>query len=124
MVRASERVKSDFARAVAAFDFPPALARAVLLLDQPAQMGCLATQMSCDQSYITRLADDLVKRGLATRAPGADRRVHVLTLTSAGQDLKAKLATAVSRESSVGTALTPTQQSELSVLLSGIVNAP
>ncbi|NDE18381.1 MarR family transcriptional regulator [bacterium] len=90
----------------------------------PAPMGCLASQLSCDQSYVTRLADDLVKRGLVTRAPGDDRRVQVLTLTPAGIALKNQLAQAVSVDKAVSSALTPVEQEQLSALLTRILNMP
>ena len=121
VVRTGERVKADFAQAVLAHDVPPPLARAILLLNEPAQMGCLASQLSCDQSYVTRLADDLVKRGLVTRAPGDDRRVQVLTLTPAGALLKDQLAEAVSVESAVSSALSPHEQEQLRSLLTRIL---
>jgi len=124
VVRSGERVKADFARAVLAHDVPPPLARAILLLNEPAPMGCLASQLSCDQSYVTRLADDLVRRGLVTRAPGDDRRVQVLTLTPAGVALKNQLAQAVSVDSAVSSALTPVEQEQLSALLTRILDMP
>lgn len=122
VVRAGERAKADFAQVVMAHDVPPPLARAILLLGEPAPMGCLASQMSCDQSYVTRLADDLVKRGLVTRAPGDDRRVQVLSLTPAGIALKNELVEAVASDSTVVTALTPAEQEELRKLLTRILN--
>lgn len=123
VVRTAERVKADFAHAVSALDFPPPLARALLLLGEPATMGCLAGQLSCDQSYVTRLADDLERRGLVTRAPGEDRRVQMLALTTDGVAVKSQLAQAVSIESSVMSALTKDEQNQLHALLIRILDA-
>ena len=123
VVRTGERVKADFAHAVLAHDVPPPLARAILLLEEPAPMGCLANQLSCDQSYVTRIADDLAKRGLVNRAPGDDRRVQVLTLTPEGELLKNMLAEAVSVESVVSSELSPREQEQLRTLLTRILDA-
>lgn len=121
IVRTGERVKADFAHAVLAHDIPPPLARAILLLEEPAPMGCLANQLSCDQSYVTRIADDLAKRGLVHRAPGDDRRVQVLTLTPEGVLLKNMLADAVAVDSAVSSALSPLEQEQLRALLTRIL---
>ena len=88
LVRAAERAKDDFAHAISGFDVSVPVARALLTLDSPAPMRVLADQLSCDQSYVTSLADDLEARGLATREAGQDRRVKVLTLTPKGRALR------------------------------------
>lgn len=121
IVRAAERAKSDFGHAIAGFDVSGPVARALLLLDTPAPMRALADQLSCDQSYVTSLADDLEARGLVTRERGQDRRVKVLTLTEAGIALRAELSRAVAQTSVVMTRLDAAERRELHRLLTALV---
>ena len=123
LVRAAEQVKDEFAIAVGPFDLPLTTARALLLLDEPAPMRCLAEHMACDQSYVTLIADDLEKRGLVTREPGTDRRVKVLTLTKAGAATRAKLSKAVAQRSPVMAKLSATDRATLDRLLSTVLAA-
>lgn len=117
LVMVAERMKGDFARSVEPSGVPVAVARALLLLEEPAPMRALADQLACDQSYVTGLADDLENLGLATREPGEDRRVKVLTPTKAGVALRTKIAKAVSEDSLVLTRLDETDRRELHRLL-------
>ena len=117
VIQTAERLKSDFASAVQGFDFPASLARALLLIEDPITMGTLAAQLACDQSYITRLSDDLISRGLASREPGKDRRVHYLQLTNAGEEMRNKLALAVTSESVLLSKLSTTERDNLRQVL-------
>jgi DNA-binding MarR family transcriptional regulator len=122
LVRAAERAKDDFGHAISGFGVSVPVARALLTLDSPAPMRALADQMSCDQSYVTSLADDLEAQGLATREPGQDRRVKVLTLTPKGIALRAELSAAVARTSAVMIELNAAQRDELRSLLVTLVS--
>jgi DNA-binding MarR family transcriptional regulator len=69
----------------------PAHTKALLDLDpdQPAPMRQLATQLSCDASYVTSIVDRLEERGYVERRPSsADRRVKDVVLTAAGRDAR------------------------------------
>ena len=49
-------------------------------------------RMRCDPSFVTNIADQLEKRGLATReSDPADRRVKRIALTPAGLELKQRI---------------------------------
>lgn len=121
LVQATEHVRDEFAQAVAPFDLPVTTARALLLLEAPAPMRALAEHMTCDQSYITLIADDLERRGLVTRVPGADRRVKVLTLTKDGAATRAMLARAVAQRSPIMARLSADDRVTLDRLLSTIL---
>jgi len=54
-------------------------------------MSALAELLMCDASNVTGIVDKLEARGLAQRAQAEDRRVKVLTLTPAGEALRAEL---------------------------------
>jgi DNA-binding MarR family transcriptional regulator len=52
--------------------------------------------MRCDPSFVTNIADQLEKRGLATReSDPADRRVKRIVLTPAGLELKQRIETEI-----------------------------
>ncbi len=121
LVGAAEHVKGAFAEAVALYGLPVTTARALLLLQAPAPMRDLATHMSCDQSYITLIADDLEQRGLVTREPGTDRRVKVLTLTEAGITTRDQISLAVAERSPIMARLTPAERATLDRLLTALV---
>ena len=86
LIGIAEQARADFMTTVAEFGLPVPLARVLVLLSTPQPMRDLAEQMRCDRSYITGLADQLEERGLITRIPGQDRRIKLLTLTTAGRD--------------------------------------
>ncbi len=117
LVRSAERAKARFADAVAPFGLPVPLARALLLLEKPAPMRTLAERFACDQSYVTALADDLEERGLITRVAGTDRRVKLLTLTTSGAALRAKMLRAVAEQSPVLRRLDDAERAALGELL-------
>jgi DNA-binding MarR family transcriptional regulator len=60
------------------------------LRDRPTRtQAALATAINADKTRVIPVLDDLQRRGLITRAPDpADRRVHVLGLTPAGDRLQ------------------------------------
>ena len=61
-------------------------------LDCPMAMKELGQRMRCDPSFVTNIADQLEKRGLATReSDPADRRVKRIALTPAGLELKERI---------------------------------
>jgi DNA-binding MarR family transcriptional regulator len=56
----------------------------------------LGQRMRCDPSFVTNIADQLEKRGLATReSDPADRRVKRIALTPAGLELKQRIETEI-----------------------------
>jgi DNA-binding MarR family transcriptional regulator len=65
-------------------------------LDCPMAMKDLGQRMRCDPSFVTNIADQLEKRGLATReSDPADRRVKRIVLTPAGLELKERIETEI-----------------------------
>jgi DNA-binding MarR family transcriptional regulator len=101
LVQAAERLKDDFAEAVAPFTLSVPAARALLLLDEAAPMRELSDRLACDQSFITRIADELESRGLVQRVPGADRRVQMLKLTRTGVRMRNSVFEAVTANNRV-----------------------
>ena len=66
--------------------------KALHRLDCPMAMKDLGMRMRCDPSFVTNVADQLEKRGLATReSDPADRRVKRIALTPAGLELKQRI---------------------------------
>ena len=66
--------------------------KALHQLDCPLAMKDLGQRMRCDPSFVTSVADQLEKRGLATReSDPADRRVKRIALTPAGLELKQRI---------------------------------
>jgi DNA-binding MarR family transcriptional regulator len=66
--------------------------KALHRLDCPMAMKELGLRMGCDPSFVTNVADQLEKRGLATReSDPADRRVKRIALTPAGMELKDRI---------------------------------
>jgi DNA-binding MarR family transcriptional regulator len=66
--------------------------KALHRLDCPMAMKDLGMRMRCDPSFVTNIADQLEKRGLATReSDPADRRVKRIALTPAGLELKQRI---------------------------------
>jgi len=69
------------------------------LVDQPVRtQAALAQAINADKSRIIGVLDDLQERGLIQRRPDvADRRVHLLSLTPAGDRLRRSVETAIRR---------------------------
>jgi DNA-binding MarR family transcriptional regulator len=116
LVQRAERAKAAFAEAVEPYGLPTHLARALLLLETPMPQFELAEQLTCDRSYVTGLADGLEERGLVTRSAGSDRRMKILVLTAAGEELRVRLAHEVAEHSPV-TRLSPGERALLDRLL-------
>jgi DNA-binding MarR family transcriptional regulator len=113
LVQSAERLKEDFAEAVAPFTLSVPAARALLLLDEAAPMRELSERLACDQSYITRIADELEGRGLVQRVPGADRRVQMLKLTRTGARMRDSVFEAVTANNRVHLRLSRTERDAL-----------
>lgn len=113
LVQTAEQLKADFAGSIAPFELSVPAARALLLLDEPAPMRVLSERLACDQSYITRIADELEARGLIQRTPGADRRVQMLSLTASGAQMRDALYSAVSANNRVLLKLSPAERASL-----------
>lgn len=124
LISIAEHAKCDFAQAAATLGVPVHLARAVLLLHEPAPMRTLAEGLSCDRSYITNLADQLEERGLVERVTGDDRRVKLLTLTPDGVALRDQLAETVATQSIVLRRLDDDQRAALAPLLEALADEP
>ena len=74
------------------FDLMPPQQMILGLLDEPRAMGELAQLMHCDNSNITGIVDRLAERGLVERrAAEGDRRIKLVALTEAGQELQDEL---------------------------------
>src|SRR5215472_12621028 len=67
------------------YDVPVPAIKALHRIDAPVPMKDLGQQMHCDPSFITMIADILVRREPNT----ADRRVKNLVLTDRGHEVKA-----------------------------------
>ena len=67
------------------------------LVEQPVRtQAALAQAINADKSRIIGVLDDLQQRGLIRRQPDtADRRVHLLSLTSAGDKLRRSVEAAI-----------------------------
>jgi DNA-binding MarR family transcriptional regulator len=117
LIDIAEQAKADFAATVGAFGLPVHLARAVVLLGNPAPMRELAEQLACDLSYVTSLADQLEQRGLVARVTGEDRRVKLLALTDAGLSTRDRIAHAVAERNMILSRLTDADRATLAPLL-------
>jgi DNA-binding MarR family transcriptional regulator len=95
-------------------------ARLVLRLFEPTAMGDLAAHLGCDKSNVTGLAIRLTERGLIAATRGPDRRVKLLELTPAGQQLRAELQQQVVDRSPAVTRLSETERKTLLRLLDKI----
>ena len=113
-----ERMKHDFDAIAESVGLTPVQARTVLSLEQPSPMRSLATELVCDASNVTGLADRLERLGLVERvADPTDRRVKLLSLTPAGVALRTDLAERVTRGSTVTARLTKAERGRLETLL-------
>ena len=80
------------------------------LVEQPVRtQAALAQAINADKSRIISVLDELQERGLIHRQPDeADRRVHLLSLTPAGDRLRRSVESAIRhREEQVLAVLTP-----------------
>jgi MarR family transcriptional regulator, organic hydroperoxide resistance regulator len=79
------------------------------LVEQPVRtQAALAQAIHADKSRIIGVLDELQERGLIHRQPDeADRRVHLLSLTSAGDRLRRSVEAGIRREEEEVLALLP-----------------
>jgi DNA-binding MarR family transcriptional regulator len=94
----------------------PGVLKSLIHLDREVglPMGDLAQRFGCDASYITTIADELERHGLAERRPHpTDRRVKTLVLTDEGERRKEQLLTALHEPPECLDALTATEQRTL-----------
>ena len=122
LVQAAEYGKATFQAAATSLELPVPVARALLLLDQPAPMSDLAERLTCDRSYITSITDQLEEKGLVARVPGADRRVKLLELTEHGKKTRDVLAAVVADNSMVFHNLSDDDRLTLQHLLGRLVH--
>ncbi|WP_137979331.1 MarR family transcriptional regulator [Streptomyces violaceusniger] len=122
LLAAADAVQRVFSETVTARGLSPHLARALVLLSEPAPMRVLAEQLSVDRSYITVLTDQLEDRGLVERVPGADRRTKLLALTEKGVTVRDQLAKAAADRSPLHRNLTDAERGQLDELLQRIMN--
>ena len=83
------------------------------LVEQPVRtQAALAQAINADKSRIIGVLDELQERGLIQRQPDeADRRVHLLSLTPAGDRLRRSVEAAIRRrEEQVLAVLTPAER--------------
>lgn len=74
------------------YDLGPPHQLALRFLSEPRPMGEIAQRLQCDNSHMTGIVDRLEERGLVERrSDPADRRVRLVALTAAGEDLKREL---------------------------------
>jgi len=121
LVLSADLSKNVFAEIAGSLNLPVHLARAVLLLDEPAPMGDLSQKLACDKSYITQLADQLEELELIERVPGADRRTKLLALTASGKTLRSELAKSAGSKSPIMKALNEHEREQLATLLGKIL---
>src|SRR5579872_7432652 len=99
---------------------PPGVVKTLLHLDpdQPTSMRDIATHFGVDASYITSLADDLERAGLAERRPHpTDRRVKTVAITSKGMDIQRRVKEVMGEPPQCLDALTAAEQRTLRDLL-------
>jgi len=86
--------------------------------DEPKPMSELATQMFCDNSNITGIADRLEARGLVERVPSPrDRRVKTLALTKEGVRVRNEVGARMSEPPEALTSLSAADQRALRDIL-------
>ncbi len=86
--------QEDRARAVSGLG-PSAAAAVNTLAEYPGEtVAGLATVLGLTHSATVRLVDDLARRALLARRPGADRRSVALHLTEQGRELRAAMVDA------------------------------
>ncbi|GAB3259369.1 MarR family winged helix-turn-helix transcriptional regulator [Kineosporia babensis] len=121
LILLAERVKADFADAVAPLDMPASTARVLLVLAQPTRMSDLAEQLGANRSYASGVADQLEKQGLLTRVTGSDRRVRLVALTEQGHQLREKVAEAVTAGVMITQIVTEQERQTLQPILEAVL---
>lgn len=113
LFRAVERARGDFAALATRHGMTPPMARVLLLLAEPASMRGVARELGVDPSYVTGVADELERAGLAERATGGDRRVKLLEATTKGVEMRSRLAERIGQEATVIRKLTADERATL-----------
>ena len=113
----SHRVKVGAELAELGLTFTQAHALRLLQPDHPFPMSKLAELLFCDASNVTGIADRLEARGLVRRAEGTDRRVKMLTLTSDGSELRARVMRLMNEPPAAITSLSAKDQRALRDIL-------
>lgn len=115
-----------FHRACQAIDVSPPQLKCLLSLEpgQVRPMRALAEVLRCDASWVTGLVDGLEEHGYVERqVHPTDRRIKVVTITSQGEDAKARAKAALAEPPLSIAALSPVEQRELRDLLAKLHNA-
>jgi DNA-binding MarR family transcriptional regulator len=97
----------------AEFELTPGQLFALKSLDprRPVPMRELATALSCDNSNVTGIVDRLEDRGLVERrAAPSDRRVKMLVVTPAGEEVRARVRERMEEPPAALAALAPEEQ--------------
>lgn len=103
------------------FDLYPPQIMVLRTLDQPKPMREVADHMACKSSNLTGITDRLEERELVRRtADPRDRRVNLLVLTDAGEDLRAQVMERLDTPLESMSKLTDEELAELSRLLEKI----
>lgn len=91
---ASNHVSNAFRDRIAPFDITVAewVALRSLRTCAPCTLGALAAQIGIDAGATSRLVDRLLRKHLASRVTGTDRRAVQLDLTSAGREMVSHVA--------------------------------
>jgi DNA-binding MarR family transcriptional regulator len=85
-------LRNHFERAFADLGLPPPCAKALRVIQTSMSMKELASQLHCDGSFVTAIADALEERGLARRETDPnDRRIKNLVLTAKGEEMRARV---------------------------------
>jgi len=95
LVYSADDTKAHFASAIQSLGLSVPAARALLQIVTPIPMRELAGNLAYDPSYLTGLADELEQAGLLVRVAGTDRRVKLLQLTEAGEEMRTNIGKAV-----------------------------
>ncbi|WP_033337875.1 MarR family winged helix-turn-helix transcriptional regulator [Catenuloplanes japonicus] len=91
--------------------------------EPPPSMKLMADRLYCNAPNLTFLVNQLVDRGLVTRATDpSDRRSRVLTLTSRGREVREELVSTMLQVTPFAV-LDPSELSQLAALLTRVTDA-
>ena len=113
------RIWFQFLARIAEFNLsvPEAKALQSLEPDRPLPMRELSARLHANPSNVTVVVGRLEARGLVSRRGGDDRRVKSVLLTSAGVDLRRRLANRLADDHPAVSGLSPSQRDALLRLL-------
>jgi DNA-binding MarR family transcriptional regulator len=112
--------KARFFAIASEYELTPMQAHALRLLEPGTElpMSALADSLHCDASNVTGIVDRLEARGLIERRSAAhDRRVKMLAVTLAGEELRAELQDRLFRAPPSVAGLSPEDQRALRDIL-------